>query len=169
MSEHNRRPPTQGKMSLQQFADAMRRGDIRVLDRLGQHVKPGNQIIFQSGIDTIYEVIDVRPILDPRQPQGLAKVSVAVTFDIPVPVNQPFPPLLVIGQAPAGASLADAVRGVEREEQSSSTTDSAESAATDSPTREHVRPFAREESHEGSTASEATRPEPVPDPLDPRD
>lgn len=99
MSDHNRRPPTQGRLSSQEFARMVTTGQITPLDRLGQPIVAGALVLFTPQVDTIFEVVGVTPMLDPRQPQGQARVTLHAQFDIPVRLGMPLPPFIVVGMA----------------------------------------------------------------------
>ena len=97
MAEHNRRPPTQGRLSSQEFARMVTQGQITPLDRLGQPIITGALVLFTPQVDTIFAVIGVTPMLDPRAPQGQARITLHAQFDIPVRLGMPLPPFIVVG------------------------------------------------------------------------
>lgn len=56
------------------------------IDRLGKLIEPGHLILFHNEEDLIFEVADVRPVLNPGLPQGTQamKVMLRTPEDFPV-------------------------------------------------------------------------------------
>ena len=80
------------------FAQAVTSGQAAVLDRLAQPVAKGALVLWRPPHDLIYEVVDVAPVLDPRQPPGLVQLTLMSTAPVTFYAGQPAMSLVVIGQ-----------------------------------------------------------------------
>jgi hypothetical protein len=89
-------------MSMHEFARQVGAGMLAPLDRLGQKVKPGQLVLYTSPVDLIFETLTLTPMLDPRAPMGMARLTVTCQFEIQVAINQQNTALIVLGQAPPG-------------------------------------------------------------------
>lgn len=79
------------------FARKVAEGGAAPQDRFGRPLRRGQVVTYQplhSG-PPVYEVIDVAPILDPRQ-VGLVKVTLATTLPLRMAVNDRVPEILII-------------------------------------------------------------------------
>lgn len=85
-------------------------GGPAVLDRFNNPIPVGGMVIYHPPVDLVYQVVDVRPVMDPRAPKGLATVTLQVQFPIQVPFGHPNMQLLCIAgpQPIAGAEGTDA-------------------------------------------------------------
>lgn len=66
-------------------------------DRIMQPIKKGQLVVFKADNDPIFEVLDVKPVMDPRQPPGLVQVTLAATLVIGMRAGAPASSVLVIG------------------------------------------------------------------------
>lgn len=70
---------------------AIQSGDPRVFpsDRFGAPVTPGSHILFRPTYDFVYEVLDVKPVLDPNAPPGMINLVLASETTITIPAGTP--------------------------------------------------------------------------------
>lgn len=106
--EFNRKPPTSGQPSMANFARAVAEGVVGARDRFGNPIKRGHMVTYRAvEADPVYEVVDIAPILDPRQP-NMVRVTLAATLPLRVFVNQSTQVLTVIGTVPTAEDGKDA-------------------------------------------------------------
>lgn len=109
----------------QQFAQAVARGDAALRDRFGNAIQPGTKILWHTPVDMIWTVVDVKPVLDPRQQPGL--VELVLTSDSArnfLPVNQPLVGMIVIaGPASPTAPIPEVEPPIEPPAETESTTE----------------------------------------------
>ncbi len=78
-------------------------------DRFGNVIQKGMRVIYHPPHDLVYEVLDVKPVLDPRAPQGMCQMVLSVTFPLVAPSNQPIMELLAISAGPAPVDVSEDV------------------------------------------------------------
>jgi hypothetical protein len=66
----------------QQFAAGVRSGEVPALDRFGQPLVVGSFVLYHPSVDLMFQVTEVKPVLDPRAPTGLVTVTLAVEIPI---------------------------------------------------------------------------------------
>lgn len=90
-----------------QFAQAFASGSIKAIDRIGQPIETGALVMYRPPFDLIYEVHDVKPVLDPRQPVGVVQAVLSCSVPVLLQVNTPVMAMIRVGtqQAPGQASL----------------------------------------------------------------
>ena len=73
------------------------------IDRLGKMIEPGHLILFHTEEDLIFEVVDVRPVLNPGLPQGTQAMQVLLRAEFPVGflAAQPNRAMVIIGESKA--------------------------------------------------------------------
>lgn len=85
--------------SMTDFARMVGEGHIGARDRFGNQIKRGHLVTYRSiEADPVYEVVDVSPILDPRQP-GMVKVTLQGIIPLRLMVNQSAQVLMIIGES----------------------------------------------------------------------
>ncbi len=88
------------------FGAAVRDGLVSALDRFGQPITAGTLVLYRSNVDVVFQVLDVKPVLDPRVPTGAVTLVLAVEIPLTVPVRQPIVTLVKIGARPVGQEAA---------------------------------------------------------------
>jgi len=66
-------------------------------DRFGVPIAKGDLVTYRPGMDLVFEVVDVKPVLDPRAPVGAVVVLLAVSVPLNTMANQPIAEILVVG------------------------------------------------------------------------
>jgi len=69
-------------------------------DRFGVPIRPGQHVLYRPEIDVVYQVLDVKPILDPRMPTGSVQLVLTVTMPLVLGTQQPIGRLIAIGTPP---------------------------------------------------------------------
>ena len=88
-----------------QFAQSVARGQLGAMDRFGQPIEAGDQLMVRTPFDLVFTVVTVNPLLDPRAPAGLMDVVCTVTFPLRIPAGQPYTMAHVVSKRPAVAGL----------------------------------------------------------------
>lgn len=73
-----------------QFAQAVAQGRTGAIDRFGQRIQVGDQLMLRLDVDHVYSVTDVRPVLDPKLPPGLIDVLCTITFPLRLEAGLPY-------------------------------------------------------------------------------
>ena len=86
---------------MQTFAQAVAAGDARTLprDRFGVAVQVGTKVLYRPNVDMIFDVVDVRPVLDTRVGAGVVTIVLQTTAPITCRVGQPLVSMIVVGVA----------------------------------------------------------------------
>lgn len=79
------------------MAKLVNSGQVRALDRMGVPIAKGDLVIVRLNPDPIFQVIDVKPPLDPRQRLDTVTVIIAVTIPLTVQAGVPNTHMLVYG------------------------------------------------------------------------
>lgn len=87
------------RAQMQRFAGAVNSGKASMLDRFGSPILKGNLIIWRPPFDLIFKVVSVVPILDPRMPAGMVRLTVESTVPLDGMVNQPYMQAVIVGQS----------------------------------------------------------------------
>lgn len=97
MSEH-RQPPKRplGNLAMHDFARLVAEGALPPRDRMNNPIGRGHLVVYHPAVDIIYQVMDVIPVMDPRQP-GTVRLHLMATVPLTVPVNRPIAELLICG------------------------------------------------------------------------
>ena len=68
---------------------AIQAGDARVfpVDRFGAPVTPGSKIIYRPEFDFVYDVLEIRPVLDPKAPPGWISVTMVTETTLRIPAG----------------------------------------------------------------------------------
>jgi hypothetical protein len=97
------------------------------LDRFGKVLEAGHLVLFHPGEDLVFEVVDVRPVLNPNAPAGRAmQVTLRAAFPVQTVAALPDRGMVIVGESQerlnkqasengAGA-IADEIERVEAEE-----------------------------------------------------
>jgi hypothetical protein len=94
MAHHQKGPPQ--KLSSAEFARLVTIGQLAARDRFGKPIDKDTLVLYRPENDVIYQVTDVRPIMDPRLPPGV-KVTLKATVNLMMPVNVATPNIVTIG------------------------------------------------------------------------
>lgn len=83
------------------------------LDRFGNGITPGGNVMYRPEVDLVFHVADVKPIMDPKVPPGMVGVRLTADFQLMVPFGQPLARMIAIGgqqqmPAPSGDQPATA-------------------------------------------------------------
>lgn len=68
-------------------------------DRFGVPIQIGTNVLFRPSFDFVYEVKDVRPVLDPNIPPGHVQVVLVSATTLTLPAGQPLMSMVCIGNA----------------------------------------------------------------------
>jgi len=100
MSEHKHKPFIRpaGKISMQDFARLVAAEEFTALDRLGNKIIKGSLVAYRTPFDTIFTVMDIAPVMDPRAPVPMVRLTLSAAFPITCRVNQSEMPLIWCGQ-----------------------------------------------------------------------
>ena len=98
------------------FAHALAAGQTGVVDRFGAMVTQGDLVVWEPANSIVCEVVEVSPVLDPRAPIGLVRMTVTMNAPLTFPAGQPQIGIMRCGrqQAPGHASL-ETPQGAEAE------------------------------------------------------
>lgn len=75
----------QARVAAQRAQAKVQSGVIPPRDRFGNAIQPGDLVVYHPPVDLVFQVKDVKPVMDPRAPQGL--VNVVLVVEVPVGVN----------------------------------------------------------------------------------
>lgn len=81
-----------------EFAAAVSKGDVKVLDRFANPLEPGSLVVWKTPEDFVWLVKDVKPVLDPRTQPGLVEMTLTVTVPVLFRVNDPIVPMIRVGK-----------------------------------------------------------------------
>ena len=101
---------TQQAQARQSFAAALAAGDAHAVprDRFGVAIKAGMKVLYRPNVDMIFDVVDVRPVLDPRMPPGIATIVLQAAAPVTARVGQPLVSMIVIAtDAPKDGATQD--------------------------------------------------------------
>ncbi len=92
--------PFTGPKAMQ--AQAMRPPSVAI-DRMQRMIEVGHLVMFHNEEDLIFEVVDIRPVLDPNIPQGQGVVTVMLSAQFPVHTHAAMPNrgMIIVGESPA--------------------------------------------------------------------
>lgn len=111
----DRNQQARDRFALQQEAARIRRqfvadvtaGHVQVIDRIAQPITIGALVIYRPPHDFVYEVADIKPVLDPRAQPGLVELTLRCQVPVTFMANVPIMGMIRVGtqQAPGHASL----------------------------------------------------------------
>lgn len=83
----------------QQLNDAIARGEVNSAprDRFGVPLKIGDYVLFRPFMDPVCQVVDIKPVIDPRAPAGLVTVVLQAVIPMHVPINLPNQQMIALG------------------------------------------------------------------------
>lgn len=87
----------------QRFAQDVASGVAVALDRFKVTLEIGDLVVYAPPIDSVYQIMDIKPLLDPRQPAGLVQMILSCTLPIYLPVMQATGNLIKCGHVPTAA------------------------------------------------------------------
>lgn len=96
-----------GKAAQEDMLRRIQSGEIPVLDRMQRPVLKGHLILWEPQYLPVWEVEDVKPILDPRMGPGQVQLTLTCRFPMPVPAGVPLPAYTIVGalpETPAGVA-----------------------------------------------------------------
>lgn len=85
------------------FAAGVATGEITGLDRFGHRLTMGSLALFRPPNDLVFEVTEVKPILDPRAPVGLVQLTLVAKCPVTMKVNEPAGNIVRVGEVAAKA------------------------------------------------------------------
>jgi hypothetical protein len=68
----------------------------RIYDRFRRPLFPGVQVELHNSLPIIFTILDIRPVVDPRQPAGLRQVDLTVTLPLVVMNGSPIDSLTAV-------------------------------------------------------------------------
>jgi hypothetical protein len=81
-----------------QFAARVHAGELNALDRLGRKLQKGALVVWRPEQETVWEVVDIAPVLDPSAPQGFIRVTLAAGGTLNAFANNVQPHVIIVGQ-----------------------------------------------------------------------
>jgi len=89
------------------FQTAVRMGKAYAIDRFASPIQQGSLVLWATPHDMVWQVIDVKPVLDVRQPPGLMTLVMHCEVPVQFIAGQPAMGLVVVGRqnAPGHAQL----------------------------------------------------------------
>lgn len=88
-------------LNRKRMADAIGTGQVNAVDRFTQPIEVGKLCVYQPNPDImLWEVTEVRPVLDPGAPPGMVRVTCATSITMVAYVSQPIRNLLIVGDKP---------------------------------------------------------------------
>lgn len=88
MNDHKARE-MQRLIESRRFQEAVQMGQVGAVDRLGVAILPGQRAIYAPPHDLMFDVKDVKPVLDPKFPPGTVLITLASVCTVMVMANQP--------------------------------------------------------------------------------
>ncbi len=70
------------------------------LDRFGQPIRKGTNVLYRPEIDMVFTVLDVQPVLDPRLPTGTVQVKIRGEATLMLQGNVPLGRFITLGVNP---------------------------------------------------------------------
>lgn len=93
----------------QQFASQVHAGHVSARDRFGNPVQVGSLIVWHADIDTVWEVVAVRPVLDPSKPPGFLSVEVRAAGQFHALAQNLLPSVITVGARQPVETAADPI------------------------------------------------------------
>jgi len=100
MTDQQRAFQDELRKARKQFANAIAAGQVHVLDRFNNGLKPGQKVLYRPPFDLIFDVVDVAPVFDLNMPPGAMTVTLTVTLPIKVMANQTQGGMIVLAEMP---------------------------------------------------------------------
>lgn len=92
-----------------------------VLDRMNNPIEVGDIVAYDAPLIPFFQVVDIKPIMDPNAPRGAVHIVLAATFPVQLMAGRPTANVIVVGvveamkeatppegEAPAADSVPDA-------------------------------------------------------------
>jgi hypothetical protein len=130
-----------GNLAMHDFARLVAEGALPPRDRMNNAIGRGHLVLYHPAVDVIYQVMDVVPVMDPRQP-GTVRLHLMAEVPLTVPINRPIAELLVCGITAA----TEMAKGPGAADGNSDGEPAADSAASSAPTADPAQPAALESS-----------------------
>lgn len=70
------------------------------IDRLGKIIEQGHLVLYHSPDDMIYEVVDLRPVLNPSMPNAM-QVTLQTQFNVLIQAAVPSRAFIIVGESAA--------------------------------------------------------------------
>lgn len=125
MNQHQARQQQIAAARLE-FMQALSRGQVHVVDRMGNSLKPGDRVLWHPTVDPMVEIQAVQPNMDPEAPIGQMLITIAVTLPIAVAPNTALQNFVLMGSVAAQPATT-----ASRELTADETTDAVSKAAGD--------------------------------------
>lgn len=91
------------------------RGTLQALDRFANPLQPGDHFIWHPPYDLIWQVVDVKPSLNPKAPAGMLQLTLTATVpDWPVQGLVPQVSMIRVGGPPAADETTETTSDQER-------------------------------------------------------
>lgn len=76
-------------------------------DRFGTPIVKGSNVLYDPEIPLVFQVVDAKPILDPRAPTGSVQIVLVCQVPLTIPGGHPIGRLLSLGVAPGEVEVTD--------------------------------------------------------------
>lgn len=86
----------QMQQELRKFVQAFQAGQTAPVDRFGNRIAAGALVVWKPPIDMVYQVTDVKPVLDPRA-AGWVTLTLQLTSPVNVMSGRPTDSLIIVG------------------------------------------------------------------------
>lgn len=100
--------------TFREFKQQPPRPPLIALDRLGKAIEPGHLLLVMSPMGLMFEVLDVRPVLNPAQP-GAMQVTIQSRVPVQMRAAVPFESFVIIGETDARKAVMAANNGSRRD------------------------------------------------------
>lgn len=70
------------------------------VDRLGKMIEQGHLVLYHSSDDLIYEVVDLRPVLNPAMPNAM-QITLQTSFNVQIMSAVPSRAFIIVGESQA--------------------------------------------------------------------
>lgn len=94
----NERLAFQQNQVRRQFANMMASGEVTLVDRMGAPVQVGDLVLLSMPDPPMGRVVDIKPIVDPRQPAGLATATIVFEFPLTARAGLPMRNLVIVAR-----------------------------------------------------------------------
>lgn len=94
----NERMAFQLAQAQRQFANMMERGEVFLVDRMGAPMQVGDMVLLSMPDPPLGRVIDIKPVVDPRQQPGLATAVIQFEFPLTARAGLPMRNVVIVAR-----------------------------------------------------------------------
>lgn len=81
-----------------QLANLVASGQVSLVDRMGTAIQAGDMVMMNLPNQPLGRVVEVKPVIDPNQPPGMAMMVVQFTVPIQARAQVPMPSVVVVAR-----------------------------------------------------------------------